>query len=201
MAEIIGQSIVIDECALSSTEARRLAAKLYRLAKLVECGSKLRPSQSEVRRQLRYDPASGQFVWLVKSARNIIVGQRAGTRLSTGYILIRINGESYSAHRLAWLYMTGEWPAEHIDHKNRQRDDNRWSNLRKASVSQNHLNSRLKATNTTGLKGAWPLPSGRYYSQFQRRYLGSFDTPEGAHAAYMAAATKHHPQFAYDGVS
>ncbi len=80
-------------------------------------------TQAELKALLHYDPASGVFTW--------VAGQRSGCvagAMWKGYISVRIAGRNYQVHRLAWLYMTGEWPADEIDHKNTVRDDNRWTN-------------------------------------------------------------------------
>lgn len=187
---------------LSPVQARSLAAQLYRCAKLAEGRRPCRPTVEDLRSQLHYEPATGKFTWLVKSARNIIVGQIAGTQMSSGYILIRVNGESYSAHRLAWYYVTGDWPAKRVDHKNRVRNDNRWNNLRLATASQNIANSTIRSDNTTGLKGVFRAQCGkRWVAQFRKQYLGTFRTAAAANEVYMAEASKFYGEYAYDGVS
>lgn len=95
--------------------------------------------------------------------------------------------------------MTGEWPADMIDHKNRDRTDNRWENLREATRSQNNANRR--ASSTHGFKGAtFNRRQGRWMAQTKvngkRVYLGYYDTPEEAHAAYVAAAERYFGEFA-----
>lgn len=85
-----------------------------------------------LREVLEYDPAIGVFRWLIKPCGQISIGDIAGCRHGEGYVQIRVIGRIYLAHRLAWLYMTGEWPISLIDHRNLDRSDNRWSNLREA---------------------------------------------------------------------
>lgn len=87
----------------------------------------------ELREIMHYDSLSGVFTWLHNS-------KVAGTVRSDGHIQIRINGVGYQAHRLAWLYVTGEWPKCVIDHINRVTGDNRFINLRDVSISENTLN-------------------------------------------------------------
>lgn len=121
-----------------------------------------------------------------------------------GYISIFIDGMGHSAHRLAHLYMTGEWPIDVIDHINRVTGDNRWENLRSATRSQNLGNRRLNVNSRGGLKGVTPLGSGRNAKWYQSRIqvggkrirIGIFTTPEEAHAAYVDAAKKYFGEFA-----
>jgi hypothetical protein len=145
-----------------------------------------------VRSVLNYDAISGRFTWSN--------GKPAGTRKDSGYIRIIINGSSYYAHRLAWLYMTGEWPAHDIDHKNREPSDNRWSNLRHATRSENNANRPKRANSRGRLKGIYLSGSGRWTASIRyggkERYLGSFSTEEDAHAAYVRAAREIFGEFA-----
>ena len=156
-----------------------------------------------LRALLEYDPATGIFLWKARpfdrrwSARH--AGKQAGW-LRTGYIVITIEAADYAAHRLAWLYMSGKWPSEVIDHADLDRANNRWSNLREATQSQNTANQALRARNKCGFKGVTRLPGGRYRAQIKVRQaitgLGVYDTPEEAHAAYCAAAVKYFGEFA-----
>jgi hypothetical protein len=107
-------------------------------------------SADKLRTLLRYDPETGFFTWKA-TRRGCSPSSNAGTvSKDTGYRIIVIDYRQYRAHRLAYLYMTGAWPAEEIDHRNGVRDDNRWVNLRHATVAQNCRNSRLRADNTSG---------------------------------------------------
>src|SRR5580692_7435516 len=141
-----------------------------------------------------YDPETGLFTWI--KARRHRVGKRAGSRNHDGYRRIHVGGCQRAEHRLAWLYMTGEWPAEDIDHKNRIKDDNRWCNLRLATVTQNQGNSRPRA----GLKGTTRVRTGKWTAQIQKHgiklHLGTFNTQEEAHKAYVRRAKKLYKEFA-----
>lgn len=143
-----------------------------------------------LRELLDYCPETGVFTWRV-SVGGMKVGARAGCRNNRGYVLIRVDGTIYVAHRLAWLFTTGCWPAEFIDHVNCDRSDNRLVNLREATHAQNQANARLPSNSTVGLKGVTRRKS-RWEAQIkycgEKKYLGLFDTPEAAHAAYVAAA-------------
>lgn len=93
-----------------------------------------------LRAALDYDPATGLFRWIERPNQKIIVGSIAGHVGRKGYIYVTIDKRKYAAHRLAWLYVNGEWPKEQIDHINRVKDDNRISNLRDVSDAENKLN-------------------------------------------------------------
>ena len=150
-----------------------------------------------LREVLHYDPETGVFTWLVRTSTRIKVGDVAAAADGRGYIVIGVDGVLYKSHRLAFLWMTGEWPPQFVDHINGVRDDNRWSNLRPATRSENNQNvRRARAGNRTGLLGVC-----RYRKRFKAQIrvdgrnlcLGTFDTPEQAHEAYLAAKRRLHP--------
>lgn len=151
---------------------------------------------------LKYDPETGVFTWLVKRQPDIKPGRIAGcVPADSGYRLIRVLQRNYRAHRLAWLYMTGEFPNSQIDHANGDRADNRWKNLRLASQSQNNANAKLRKNNSTGLKGVEiHKQSGKWCARIAfngtSKYLGIYDCPAAAHFAYLIAADKLHGEFA-----
>lgn len=108
---------------------------------------------SVLKAQLDYDPLTGIFRWKVSQKRNQVkAGDVAGSLMKVGYIEIGIENHRTTAHRLAWYYITGEWPAR-VDHRNRIKTDNRWLNLRKATASQNQANIETRKDNTSGYKG------------------------------------------------
>lgn len=157
------------------------------------------PTADRVRSLLSYDELTGVFVWRVNVGRwgRIKAGTIAGNRCD-GYIQIGFDGRQFQAHQLAWLVKTGRWPSEEmeIDHRNTVRDDNRWDNLRELTRRGNTENKRAALRNNiVGLLGVSPS-----LSKFQARikvaghmkYLGTFDTPELAHAAYVAAKRELH---------
>ncbi|KXJ56550.1 MAG: hypothetical protein AXW12_00525 [Thalassospira sp. Nap_22] len=149
-------------------------------------------TQEELKAILSYDQETGAFTWL--SAHGPMPkGMTAGTLNKTGYIHIQINGRRYGAHRLAWLWMTGEWPKRQIDHRNNIRNDNRWTNLRKATKSQNCANSLTYKTNTTGFRGvSWHQRDQVYIAaiggRVNRRHIGTFRSKEDAARAYDEVA-------------
>ena len=96
-----------------------------------------------VKHLLHYDPLTGVWTWMNPLPRSKVRrGDVAGSVDSNGRRKIRIASGFYYSARLAWLYMTGEWPKEQIDHINRIKDDDRWENLREASQSQNSYNRK-----------------------------------------------------------
>lgn len=156
-----------------------------------------------LRELLRYDPETGVFTWLADRTGDVKAGSSAGSISgSTGYRLIMLDGRNYREHRLAWLFVHGEWPVSSLDHINRVRGDNRIANLRSATPAQNLANSKRRSDNTSGLKGVSPK-RGKWQARIKidgHHYcLGSFVRPEEAHAAYMAAARKHYGSFAHAG--
>lgn len=84
-------------------------------------------TQAKLKSLINYNPATGEFSRAGYA--------KCGTLTYQGYVSIQVAGKRYYAHRLAWFYMTGVWPENEIDHKNRVRDDNRWENLREATRS------------------------------------------------------------------
>jgi hypothetical protein len=151
---------------------------------------------------LGYSPETGVFTWKAPRPK-IQVGQVAGhLKKNKGYIYIEINAKGYAAHRLAWFYMTGKWPKELIDHINRVKHDNRFCNLREATLSQNRANS--KTLNKHGLKGVRRIPwmkegdrcwEAQMVHKGERIAIGCFHTKEEAHAAYCEHAKRVHGQF------
>lgn len=99
-------------------------------------------TQTRLKEVLAYTPGTGTFRWRVANSNRIKVGDVAGTPHNEGYIHIRIDGKRYLAHRLAWLYMTGEWPEYQIDHRDGIRNNNWFSNLRVATNAQNSENRK-----------------------------------------------------------
>lgn len=89
---------------------------------------------------LHYDPETGTFTWLIDRSIRAYAGEVAGYTDKRGYVGISVDNVDYRASRLAWLYMTGEWPKRQVDHKNKIRGDNSWNNLRDISSLLNNNN-------------------------------------------------------------
>jgi hypothetical protein len=153
-----------------------------------------------LRELLRYDPETGDWTWLKMLAVNQTKpGGKAGTSDSGGYVQIRIDGPKYSAARLAWLYMHGCWPKAEIDHKDGNRLNNRWSNLREASHSQNQWNTgRRRNSEFKGV--SWHKRSRKWIARImihgRHIHLGCFHSQEIAHEAYKAKALELFGEFA-----
>jgi hypothetical protein len=152
-----------------------------------------------LRKTFSYDPETGHFYWL-KRRNGVIKGRPAGYVSPDGYITIRINRILYKAHRLAWLYIHGIWPSDLIDHINNDPSDNRLSNLREATHSQNLANVPNWGKNTSGLKGvSWCSHRKKWKAQVRlnnkRKTVGLFDTKEEAFIAYCKAASEMHGEF------
>lgn len=157
-------------------------------------------SNSEVSKYLNYDAETGVFTWRYNSRRTDLIGKQAGTPDKDGYILIKLNQLQYKAHRLAWLLMTGKWPTQEVDHKNKIKDDNSWNNLRLATNTQQAQNTYIRKDNTSGFRGVcfdkqkkkW---LARIYINKQVTYLGHFRSKEKANEVYSTAAKKHFGEF------
>jgi hypothetical protein len=158
------------------------------------------PTAEKLRELLHYDPLTGVFTRRVKTGGRYgaDVGAVAGTLTDAGYLKVSVMSYQYRAQRLAWLYMTGEWPAADVDHIDGDRTNNRWANLRDVSRSTNLQNKRAAQSNSkTGLLGAcWATRDQRFIARIKAdgRYisLGGFDTAEQAHAAYIDAKRRLH---------
>lgn len=147
---------------------------------------------------LSYDEATGVFTWrAVPGTSNRRVGKVAGTRHSSGYVHIQVDGVIYKAHRLAWLYVTGQFPNGVLDHDSGVRDGNAICNLADVNQTLNGQNRRRAQRNSqTGLLGA--SPHGDKFAAViktngKQRHLGLFATAELAHAAYVEAKRRLHP--------
>jgi hypothetical protein len=154
-----------------------------------------------LRETLNYDPATGLFTWAIRASTRIRPGGAAGGISPKGYIIIRIDGLRYRAHRLAWLYTSGDDPgAQQIDHVNGKRSDNRIANLRLANLSQQMHNKGIHSNNTSGVRGVtWYKRDRKWQASImlesQLVYLGRFDTLEEAKAVRLAAEHKMHGEF------
>lgn len=151
-------------------------------------------TQERLKEILDYNEYTGVFTWIDCADRKHN-GKEAGVLRSDGYRLIRINYIKYLVGRLAWFYMTGEWPAVLVDHKDRNPSNNRWDNLRLATYAQNNANSERID------KGIRPTRNGRRWEVYiwisgRQIQLGTFDTKEEAREVFATAHREHHGEFA-----
>jgi HNH endonuclease len=156
-----------------------------------------------LKERVSYDLDTGVFVWIETLGGKCRKGWpagRLGTGKASGYVRITIDGREYKVHRLAWLWMTGEWPIEQIDHRNGNPSDNRWVNLRLATQSQNKANSGAYRNSKSGVKGvSWNKLARKWNSAIQvdgkQIHLGRFEKIEDALAAYQIAAKGNFGEF------
>ena len=173
------------------------------------------PSQDYLQQCFDYDPETGVLRWKKRprehftTVANFVRWQtyRGGTeagviRGDSGYHQINMGGKSVMAHRIIWKMVTGEEPIS-IDHRNLIKSDNRWTNLRPATLSENSQNrtaaQRIRVSGT--LKGAyWNKKEGIWKATIMvngnRIYLGRFATEAEAHARYCEEASRVHGEFA-----
>lgn len=177
------------------------------------------PTPEELRQLLSYDPETGKLFW--KSRPFTMFGddeqaakaqcakwnsRRAGKEAFTaisvnGYRRGRVLKVNQQAHRVIWAIVTGAWPAQDIDHINRDRTDNRFCNLREVSRSQNLSNTSANKNSTSIFIGVSKRSrDNRWIAQVKcngtQRFLGSFDDEEAAARAYDAGALVLQGEFA-----
>ena len=151
-----------------------------------------------LREVLDYSVVSGVFTWRVKTCKKVVIGARAGSRTGRGYRQIRVDGELYLEHRLAYLYVEGFWPEAEVDHANGNGELNAWVNIRGATSAEQKQNTRRRKDNTSGFKGVgWFRPKGKWRARIRAGgrevRLGYFDQADAAGAAYLAAKAGLHP--------
>lgn len=151
-------------------------------------------TQERLKEKLTYSPDTGDFHW-IKS------GKKAGTLTLCKYWQIAIDGKTYLAHRLAFLYMTGKFPKEEVDHINMDKIDNRWCNMREATHVENGRNRRITSNNTSGFRGVYfdrgRSPPWRASTSVngKYKYIGRFKTPELAYMAFTKFAQETYGEF------
>ena len=164
----------------------------------------------QLRASLDYIPSTGAFIWrrrIVRSQYDKTWNTRyadtvAGTlTVPRCYVQILLFGRLYLAHRLAFLWMTGNWPVFEGDHEDNDPSNNRWSNLRDATSSQGKMNTRIRSDNKSGYKGVWfEKRRSHWIAEIvvdgKKRQIGAYPTPEAAKLARDAAADLLHGEFA-----
>lgn len=168
--------------------------------------------QDYLKSVLDYNKETGKFTWkkrdliFFKSVRaansfnSKYSGKRAGNKNISGYRTIRLHGDNYYEHRLAWMYVYGKFPKNEIDHINSNRSDNSIKNLRLATRAENSQNqqkapSHNKYTKLIGV--SFNKRAGLFIAQIKinrkNNHLGYFSDPIKAHQAYIEAKRKIHP--------
>ena len=154
-------------------------------------------TQDRLKELLHYDQKTGIFTWNVDIYRTIKAGKIAGTLHSDGCIPIKVDKKLYKSHRLAFLYMEGNFPYYGVDHIDGNRSNNSWDNLRLANQHENMQNSKIRIDNKSGYIGVsfdsnrnkW---SSSISSNNKKYNLGRFSTPELAYEVYKEAKLKLH---------
>ena len=147
-----------------------------------------------------YNPFDGLMRWR-KRVSNISAGSVAGCLAPDGYIKIRVDGVLYQSARLIWFYMTGKWPVDEVDHKNRVRTDDRWENLREASHAQNMTNQNKMVSKISGVRGVrWRAKSKKWEARIKiagrERSLGLYTDFDRACEVRRVAAIAAFGEFA-----
>lgn len=156
-----------------------------------------------LRAWLDYNPETGEFT---TRPRKIGTVQYFGkTRVPAETIQLKgpegVWRRQYS-HILAYLWMTGEWPSDEIDHENTDSTDNRWSNLRPATHTENNRNKSFRSYTKSGLLGAsFHKGSGLWRATLRHKCIGYFKTAEEAHEAYKKAAREMYGEFAHSSIT
>lgn len=153
-----------------------------------------------VRKIFSYSKDEGILRWNIRG-RAIQFGKKAGSSsVPNGHLSVCIGGEDFVVTRIIWLFVTGKWPERLVDHKDRNKRNNKWGNLRQASVSQNAMNSKIRSDNTSGHKGVFLDKNGTYraYINVNKRCisLGFNMTFEEAVAARLSGEARYHGEFA-----
>lgn len=161
------------------------------------------PSVEVLNSIFSYDESTGELRWKKVPQERVVrskVGAIAGAVTVNGYRMVSVNYQKYLVHRLIWKMKTGADAPFSIDHVDCDRLNNRLSNLRAATQSQNGMNSKMRKNNTSGVKGVHFGPDGKWRAaiMIKRRMiaLGGFDRLEDAAAVVAAAREKLHGEFA-----
>jgi hypothetical protein len=177
-----------------AVNGNRCDARLSNLMKRAAQTGKL--TAERLRELVHYDPETGLITRKVRTSNRIKVGEVCGSPNTDGYLVMCIGAVKHAIHRLAWLYMTGSFPPEEIDHINGIRNDNRWCNLREANRSQNTQNTHKRRRADGGFVGVQKSGSvwkARIQVDKTLLLLGTYETIEEALEVYLAAKRVYHP--------
>jgi hypothetical protein len=159
-------------------------------------------NQDRLKSLVSYDPMTGGFRWLVDRTRGVRAGDLVKeARSKLGYLRICLDGRRYLSHRVAWLYVTGNWPACDVDHRDRVRDNNRWTNLREATDKQQSENRTISIKNRSGATGVfWRPEKKRWIARikhfgkiYRSRHFLTFEEAVAARAALERTHFTHAP--------
>ena len=152
-----------------------------------------------LREVLDYNAETGDFTWAIDISSTGRRGGVAGCQNKAGYVVVRLDKKLYLAHRLAVLHVTGEFPAALVDHRDTNKSNNRWANLRPATKGQNAQNKILAQKNNqaSGLLGIYWAPQQNKWGaklvvDGKQLHGGFHATQEAAHQAYILLKREHH---------
>ena len=158
-------------------------------------------TQEKLKDVLHYELGTGEFLWRKDRNSRAKKGDRAGYIRPDGYVIFNISGGgTLLGHRLAWLYVHGDWPSGFIDHANGNKSDNRIANLRPATRAQNNMNKGPGASNKSGVKGVSKDSNGKWHAYIgidgRLHSLGRFEALDEAAATRVAAERELFGEFA-----
>src|SRR6266699_193066 len=161
------------------------------------------PSIDRLNEVLCLDPETGILTWKITLSPRAVAGKVAGCiEKRRKYRIVRIDSVNYMAHVLIWFMLHGEWCPREIDHWDRVTSNNRPSNLRKATESQQSQNKAMQRNNTSGYRGVTAAPNGKWIAQYQlhrkNHNLGTFETKEEAAEVARLARLNAFSAFAPD---
>jgi hypothetical protein len=153
-------------------------------------------TQKRLKELVSYNEETGIFTRIIKASSSkpgIVISKP----MKSGYLRMHIDSILYYHHRLAWLYVYGNWPKLLIDHIDGDKSNNKIKNIREANFSENFQNISIVSNAASGLRGAYlDKKSGKWQAKIMKNYksisAGYYDTAELAHKAYLDAKRKHH---------
>jgi hypothetical protein len=150
-------------------------------------------TQAELHHHFDYDVDQGLLIWKKPTSQRVKVGEAFGAIGTTGYRRGRLNGTSHQHSHLVWIYHNGPFEQGFvIDHVDKNQGNDRISNLRPATRTQNTFNAGAHRDNKLGLKGVYEHKPGVYRSSVmingRVKRLGCFKSPMEAHLTYLEAA-------------
>lgn len=158
-------------------------------------------TQEQIREVLDYNPDTGHLTWKVARGHRRVGDRAGGIDITKGYRSVRVLGKAYKEHRLIWLWYTGSFPKDHMDHINGVRDDNRIANLRECTNQENSQNRTVfnnpkKRSKYIGVSYRGKLKGNQWRARIMLNNkdieLGYFNTEEEAHQAYVEAKAVYH---------
>jgi hypothetical protein len=165
----------------------------------------MRPTAERIRELLDYNPLTGVFIWKHRANgptkwNTKWAGKVAGSQRGNGYIAIAIDGVKYLAQQLAWAYMTGDWPSSFVDHRNLDKSDYRFDNLRLASFGESSANISVRKSSKSGFRGVCfskqkNLWRARLNKEGVEYHIGFFGSAKGAGIAYAKKATEVYGEY------